>query len=53
MNVFCHRDCKHKSYCHLDADKTQECKFAIPDGLIFGRTFDEINKIQQKKLNGN
>lgn len=48
MNPYCMKECKHRSYCKLDDKQTQECKVDAPaDGLIMGRTFDEIIKLQQ------
>ena len=50
MNKYCMRDCKHKGYCKLDEEQTMNCKVVAPkDGLIFGMTFDEISKKQQKE----
>ena len=49
-NIYCTKDCKHKSYCKLDEEKTSQCQVvAENDGLIFGMTFDEINKKQHKE----
>jgi hypothetical protein len=48
MNKYCTRDCKHKPYCKLDEEATKVCKVESPvDGLIMGRTFDEIKRMQQ------
>lgn len=50
MNDFCQKDCKHKVYCKLDEEKTEQCKVdSKEDGKIFGMTFSQINKLQHKE----
>jgi hypothetical protein len=49
MNKYCLKDCKHKTYCRLDEEKTRLCKVdSKEDGKIFGRTFAQINAMQHK-----
>lgn len=50
MNRYCKKDCKHKGYCRLNEINTEKCKVcAEEDGLIFGRTWKEIQDKQTKK----
>ena len=50
MNEYCRQDCKYKNICKLNIEQTAECKAAVPkDNLIFGKTWEEIQKMQQKQ----
>jgi hypothetical protein len=50
MNEYCWQDCKYKNICKLNPEQTAECKAAVPkDNLIFGKTWEEIQKMQQKQ----
>lgn len=50
MNICCVKTCKHKPYCRLSEEDTVRCPVEYDprsDGLIFGKTWEEIQKMQQ------
>ena len=55
MNEKCQKDCKFKDFCELDEECTKRCQVCVKkDGLIFGRSFEQIRKMQNKgETNGN
>ena len=51
MNIYCTKRCKHIEICKLNEEQTRQCKYDIEyagDSMIFGMTFDEILKLQQR-----